>query len=110
VQRGHCFNLAGQTTLMQAFALIANACRVISNDSGLMHVAAAFGVPQVAVFGSSSPEHTPPLSDNARVVWLRVDPAYQPPLACAPCYERVCPLGHTRCLEDVGPERVLALL
>jgi heptosyltransferase-2 len=110
VQRGHCFNLAGQTSLMQAFALIANAYRVISNDSGLMHIAAAFGVPQVAVFGSSSPEHTPPLSDNARVVWLRVDPAYQPPLACAPCYERVCPLGHTRCLEDVGPERVLALL
>jgi heptosyltransferase-2 len=109
-QRGHCHNLAGKTDLMQAFALIGQAFRVVSNDSGLMHVAAALGVPQVAVFGSSSPEHTPPLNDRARVVWLRVDANYQPPLACAPCYERTCPLGHTRCLEDVGAERVYALL
>jgi heptosyltransferase-2 len=75
-----------------------------------MHVAAAFGVPQVAVFGSSSPEHTPPLNDRARVVWLRVDNSYQPPLACSPCYERTCPLGHMRCLEDVSAERVYRLL
>jgi heptosyltransferase-2 len=109
-KRGHCHNLAGKTDLMQAFALIGQAYRVVSNDSGLMHVAAALGVPQVAVFGSSSPEHTPPLNDRARVVWLRVDPNYQPPLACAPCYERICPLGHTRCLEDVSAERVYALL
>ena len=109
-QAGHCFNLAGQTSLIQAFALIAYAHRVVSNDSGLMHVAAAFGMPQVAVFGSSSPEHTPPLNDRARVVWLRVDPNYQPPLACAPCYERTCPLGHMRCLEDVAAERVYRLL
>jgi heptosyltransferase-2 len=102
--------LAGETDLMQAFALISGAFRVVSNDSGLMHVAAAMGVPQVAVFGSSSPDHTPPLNDKARVVWLRVDPKYQPPLACAPCYERTCPLGHTRCLEDVQAERVYALL
>jgi heptosyltransferase-2 len=95
---------------MQAFALIAYAYRVISNDSGLMHVAAAFGVPQVAVFGSSSPEHTPPLNDRARVVWLRVDGSYQPPLACSPCYERTCPLGHLRCLEDVSADRVYRLL
>jgi heptosyltransferase-2 len=109
-QPGHCHNLAGNTNLVQAFALIANAHRVVSNDSGLMHVAAAFGVPQVAVYGSSSPEHTPPLNDRARVVWLRVDPNYQPPLACAPCYERTCPLGHMRCLEDVSAERVYKLL
>ena len=109
-QSGHCHNLAGETDLMQAFALISGAFRVVSNDSGLMHVAAAMGVPQVAVFGSSSPDHTPPLNDKARVVWLRVDPKYQPPLACAPCYERTCPLGHTRCLEDVQAERVYALL
>ena len=109
-QRGHCHNLAGQTDLMQAFALISGAFRVVSNDSGLMHVAAAMGVPQVAVFGSSSPDHTPPLNDKARIVWLRIDPQYQPPLACAPCYERTCPLGHTRCLEDVQAERVYALL
>ena len=93
---------------MDAFALIAAARAVISNDSGLMHVAAAFGVPQVAVFGSSSPLHTPPLNDQAQVLWLKEDPAYQPPLDCSPCFERECPLGHTRCLYDITPERVLA--
>lgn len=103
-------NLAGQTSLAEALGLIAAACAVVSNDSGLMHVAAGFGVPQVAVFGSSSPEHTPPLNDRAQVLWLKNDPAYQPALDCAPCFERECPLGHTRCLQDVGPERVAAAL
>ncbi len=105
-----CRNLAGQTSLMQALGLIAAARGVASNDSGLMHVAAGFGVPQVAVFGSSSPLHTPPLNARAAVVWLKNDPAYQPPLDCAPCFQRECPLGHTRCLNDVGAARVLACL
>ena len=103
-------NLAGKTSLLDAFALIAAARAVVSNDSGLMHVAAAFGVPQVALFGSSSPRHTPPLNAAAQVIWLKDDPAYQPPLDCAPCFERECPLGHTRCLVDITPERVTALL
>ena len=107
---GHCVNLAGRTTLLEAFALIAGADAVVSNDSGLMHVAAAFGVPQVALFGSSSPLHTPPLNDRAQVVWLKQDPAYAPPLDCSPCFERECPLGHTRCLVDITPERVVSLL
>ncbi|MDP3620287.1 MAG: lipopolysaccharide heptosyltransferase II [Ramlibacter sp.] len=107
---GQCINLAGKTSLADAFAIIASARAVVSNDSGLMHVAAAFGVRQVAVFGSSSPLHTPPLNDSARVIWLRDDAAYQPPLDCAPCFERECPLGHTRCLVDISPERVRALL
>jgi heptosyltransferase II len=107
---GKCLNLAGKTSLLEAFALIA-ACRVmVSNDSGLMHVAAAFGVPQVALFGSSSPLHTPPLNDRAHVVWLKQDPQYQPPLDCSPCFQRECPLGHLRCLVDIVPERVLALV
>lgn len=104
---GRCLNLAGQTTLDEALALIAGACGMVSNDSGLMHVAAAFGLPQVAVFGSSSPLHTPPLNPRARVVWLKDDPRYQPPLNCAPCFKRECPLGHTRCLVDLSPARVL---
>ena len=107
---GHCVDLAGKTSLDQAIALIASARAMVSNDSGLMHVAAAFRVPQVAVFGSSSPLHTPPLNDLATVLWLKNDPAYQPPLDCAPCYARVCPLGHTRCLNDISAERVLSHL
>jgi heptosyltransferase-2 len=83
---------------------------MVSNDSGLMHVAAALHVPQVAVFGSSSPLHTPPLSDRAQVVWLKNDSAYQPALDCAPCFERECPLGHTRCLVDIQPDRLLHFL
>ena len=105
-----CRNLAGQTSLMEALALIAGAGNVVSNDSGLMHVAAAFGVPQVALFGSSSPLHTPPLNERAQVVWLKQDPDYQPPLDCAPCFQRECPLGHFRCLNDVSAERVQTLL
>ena len=107
-QAGKCISLSGKTSLPQAFCLIAASKSCISNDSGLMHVAAALGVPQVAIFGSSSPLHTPPLNDRAQVLWLKSDPAYQPPLDCAPCFERECPLGHTRCLNDLGAERVLA--
>lgn len=105
-----CRNLAGRTSLLEAFALIAGAGNVVSNDSGLMHVAAAFGVPQVALFGSSSPLHTPPLNEHASVVWLKQDPDYQPPLDCAPCFQRECPLGHFRCLNDVSAGRVRALV
>ena len=106
----HCVDLSGRTALDQALAVISAAKAMVSNDSGLMHVAAAFGVPQVALFGSSSPLHTPPLSDKAQVLWLKNDPDYQPALDCAPCYARECPLGHTRCLGDIGPSEVLRFL
>jgi heptosyltransferase-2 len=107
---GRCLNLAGRTSLMAAFGLIAGAHSVVSNDSGLMHVAAALGVPLVALFGSSSPLHTPPLNDLARVLWLKQEPDYRPPLDCSPCFSRECPLGHTRCLVDIAPDRVLHML
>jgi heptosyltransferase-2 len=109
-QAGKCLNMAGKTSLALALCAISATKTVVSNDSGLMHVAAAFGVPQVAIFGSSSPIHTPPLSDKATVLWLKNDAGYQPPLDCAPCFERECPLGHLRCLNDVSAERVLAVL
>ena len=99
---GACKVLAGKTSLIDAMALIAAARGVVSNDSGLMHVAAAFGVPQVAVFGSTSPEHTPPLNSRARVLWLKEELQ----LDCAPCFERVCRFGHTRCLTSVSATRV----
>jgi heptosyltransferase II len=106
-QPGKCLNLAGKTTLAHAFIAIAATKSIVSNDSGLMHVAAAFGVRQIAVFGSSSPQHTPPLNEQARVLWLKNEPGHQPPLDCAPCFERECPLGHTRCLADITPGNVL---
>ena len=103
---GACRVLAGQTSLLDAMALIAASRGMVSNDSGLMHVAAAFGVPQVAVFGSTSPEHTPPLNSHARVIWLKDELG----LDCMPCFERVCRFGHTRCLTEVTPQRVEAAL
>ena len=106
----NCINLAGNTSVDQAIEWIAATKYVVSNDSGLMHIAAALGVRQVAIFGSSSPLHTPPLNDKATVLWLKNDATYQPPLDCAPCFERECPLGHTRCLNDVSAEQVLAAL
>ena len=106
-QPGKCLNLAGKTSLAHAFSAIAATKSLVSNDSGLMHVAAAFGVAQVALFGSSSPLHTPPLNDQATVLWLKTKADYQPPLDCAPCFERVCPLGHTRCLVDISASEVL---
>jgi heptosyltransferase II len=107
VHPNKCINLAGKTSLASAFAAIAATKYIVSNDSGLMHVAAALGVPQVAIFGSSSPLHTPPLSAAAHVLWLKNDPNYLPPLDCAPCFARECHLGHTRCLQDISADRVL---
>jgi heptosyltransferase-2 len=103
-------SLAGKTQLSEAMQWIASARAVVCNDTGLMHVAAALNVPQVALFGSSSPVHTPPLSDVAEVLWLKQEASYQPPLDCAPCFERECPLGHMRCLNDLTVARVWAQL
>ncbi|AWW46747.1 lipopolysaccharide heptosyltransferase II [Polynucleobacter paneuropaeus] len=91
-------NWCGQTSLDEAMAIISLCKTIVSNDSGLMHIAAALRKPQIAIFGSSDPQHTPPLSDKAKVIWLN--------LPCSPCHHRECPLGHLKCLKEISPEQV----
>lgn len=97
-----CQNLAGATTLAQAIDLMSTVNAVVSNDSGLMHLAAALDLPITAIFGSTSPDFTPPLSEQARLLFTDID--------CRPCFKRECPYGHRRCLTELAPERVLAAL
>ncbi|MEX1033854.1 MAG: lipopolysaccharide heptosyltransferase II [Cellvibrionaceae bacterium] len=98
--RKHCHTLAGNTELAEAIDLLSVADAVISNDSGLMHVAAALGRPLVAVYGSTSPAFTPPLGERVAIQSI--------PVECGPCFKRDCPLGHLKCLEELLPEQVLA--
>ncbi|MBF0371081.1 MAG: lipopolysaccharide heptosyltransferase II [Magnetococcales bacterium] len=97
-----CQDLTGQTSLEEAVDLIALAHGVVTNDSGLMHVAAALDRHVIALFGSSDPNHTPPLGVDVEVLSLG--------LACSPCFERTCPEQHLNCLKDIPPGEVLNLL
>ncbi|USP13902.1 lipopolysaccharide heptosyltransferase II [Vibrio gazogenes] len=97
--QSHCFDLAGKTTLVEVVDLLACCHTVVSNDSGLMHVAAAVHCHIVAIYGSSSPQYTPPLSEN--VITLSTD------IECRPCFQRECPYGHLNCLKQLTPDQVI---
>jgi heptosyltransferase-2 len=93
-------NLCGRTELVDVVDLLALATQVVTNDSGLMHVAAAVGVKLNVIYGSSTPDYTPPLTEasSLNIFYLALD--------CSPCFKRVCPLGHTNCLEQIDVESV----
>ncbi len=97
-----CLNLCGKTSLGQAIDILSQVTAVVSNDSGLMHIAAALGRPLVVVYGSTSPGFTPPLAERVAIEQIPVD--------CGPCFKRECPLGHMKCLVDLEPERVIRSL
>lgn len=97
-----CVNLAGRTSLSQAIDLLSVAEAVISNDSGLMHIAAALDKPIVALYGSTSPDFTPPLSNKSKLLFTDID--------CRPCFQRECPLEHKKCLTELEPSRAITAI
>ena len=92
-------NLCGRTSLEDVVDLLAACEQAVSNDSGLMHIAAATGAHVHGIYGSSSPNFTPPLTKSRDIHRLSLD--------CSPCFERECPLGHLRCLKDLKPDVIL---
>ncbi len=97
-----CLDLGGKTSLADAIDLLSLTTAVVSNDSGLMHVAAALERQVIAVYGSSDPRHTPPMNQHASVLYLGLE--------CSPCFRRECPLKHLNCLREIKPQQVLAAL
>jgi heptosyltransferase II len=103
--QNQCLDLGGKTSLSEVVDIMSLCSQIISNDSGLMHIAAALHVPLIAIFGSSNPQHTPPMLPSAVVAYLG--------LSCSPCFKRQCPLtgdAHLACLKKITPQTILAKL
>lgn len=94
-----CRDFAGKTSLGDAVDLMSLCDTLISNDSGLMHIAAALDKKLIAIYGSSDPHHTPPMSSKAVIEYLGLE--------CSPCFERTCKLGHLNCLKHITPDHVI---
>lgn len=97
--QNRCLDLGGKTKLGEAIDLMSLCDTVISNDSGLMHVAAALNKNLIAIFGSSDPYHTPPMHPKAMIEYLALE--------CSPCFKRECPLGHLNCLKQIMPATII---
>ncbi len=98
LSNGDAKNLCGQTSLEDAVDLLSLAKVAITNDSGLMHIAAAVGRPVVVLYGSITPKYTPPLTDKAEIQYLDLD--------CSPCWKKECPYGHYNCMQNIEVSRV----
>lgn len=99
---GACTNFMGKLQLDELVDLTSCADAIVSNDSGMLHIASALGRPLVAIYGSTSPDFTPPLSPKAKILKLE--------MPCSPCFKRKCPLHHTKCLRDIKPDVVVNAL
>jgi heptosyltransferase II len=103
--QSRCIDLGGKTKLGDAIDIMSLCSTVISNDSGLMHLAAALDIKLIAIYGSSDPHHTPPMHPDAIVEYLA--------LSCSPCFKRVCPLqseAHLACLTNINPTTIISRL
>lgn len=99
VGSGSIVNLCGKTSLEEAIDILSMAEKVVSNDSGLMHIASALNRPLIALYGPTSADFTPPLCRDARILSVKVD--------CGPCFQRLCPEGHQKCMTQLGVDTVI---
>jgi heptosyltransferase-2 len=104
LESNNLINLIGKTSLKDVAEILSHAECVVSNDSGLMHLSSAVDTPIVGIYGSSSPEYTPPLCEESKreIIYKNLD--------CSPCFKRSCPLGHTNCLNYITVDMVLSAI